>query len=324
MRFVLARVLFFSVCLSTPVIASEVSDLLKKMTDADSLLNYQGVLVLRKSNNLVAMRVEHGTDERGVWESMVSLNGEARRVVRINDEVISVYPERKLLTVTHHVNKHTLHPALPANLKNLEAYYTINRLKDDRIADHAAAVLDVVPNDGFRYGYRYWLDAKTGVLLRCDLLNEKQRVLEQMMFTMLEYLPDVPSAAFTMIDREGFNERRLDPVLPIQKDPVWQVSNLPHGFMLTQSRVRQTRVGEVLHLAYSDGLASVSVFVEPAGAAHKEQEGASMMGAMNAYRSHVDKHFVTVIGEVPARAVMQIAQSVEPVEASSVQTVPAE
>ncbi|MES0327969.1 MAG: MucB/RseB C-terminal domain-containing protein [Gammaproteobacteria bacterium] len=315
MRFVLAPVLFFSACLSNPVVASEVSTLLKKMTDADGLLNYQGVLVLRKSNNLVAMRVEHGADDRGIWESMMSLNGEARRVVRLNDEVTSVYPERQLLTVTHNTNKHTLHPALPANFQKLEAYYTINRLKDDRIADHQTAVLDVVPNDGFRYGYRYWLDAKTGVLLRCDLLNEKRRVVEQMMFTMLEYLPAAPASAFTVIDREGFEEKRLDPVHPVQKNPVWQVSNLPTGFMLTQSRARQTEKGEVLHLAYSDGLASVSVFVEPAGAIHQKREGASMMGALNAYRSHINQHFITVIGEVPAMAVMQIAQSVEAVKA---------
>ena len=317
MRFVLVPILLFSACLSAPVVASEVSDLLKKMADADGRLNYQGILVLQKSNKLVAMRVEHGADDRGIWESMMSLNGEARRVVRVNDEVTSVYPERQLLTVTHNADKHTLHPALPANFQNLEAYYTINRLKDDRIADHQAAVLDVVPNDGFRYGYRYWLDAKTGVLLRCDLLNEKRQVVEQMMFTMLEYLPSAPASAFAVIDREGFEEKRLDPVQPVQKNPVWQVSNLPAGFMLTQSRARQTSKGEVLHLAYSDGLASVSVFVEPAGAIHQKREGASMMGALNAYRSHVNQHFVTVIGEVPAMAVMQIAQSVEPVKAVS-------
>ena len=313
MRFLLARVLFFSACLSTPAVASEISDLLNKMTNADERLNYQGVLVLRKSNNLVAMRVEHGSDDRGVWESMMSLNGEARRVIRVNDKVTSVYPERNLLTVSHSKDKQSLHPALPANLEKLEAYYSIKRLDDDRIADREATVVDLMPNDGFRYGYRYWLDSKTGVLLRCDLLNEKQRVVEQMMFTMLEYLPDAPASAFSKIDREGYEEKRLDQESPAQQNPVWQVKNLPIGFMLTQSRSRQTKRGEVLHLAYSDGLASVSVFVEPARESSKKREGASIMGALNAYRTLVNRHFVTVVGEVPAMAVMQIAQSVEPV-----------
>ena len=316
MRYVPIQALLLSACLSMPAVASEVSDLLKKMTDAEGQLNYQGVLVLRKANNLVAMRVEHGTDERGVWESMVSLNGEARRIVRVNDEVTSVFPERQLLTVTQSKNKHRLHPALPDNLEKLEAFYTINRLKDDRIADHGAAVLDVVPNDGFRYGYRYWLDEKTGVLLRCDTMNEKQHVLEQMMFTMLEYLPVAPKAAFSKINPEGFREKRLDQEQSEQQSPTWQASDLPTGFMLTQSRARQTKKGEVLHLAYSDGLASVSVFVEPERDARRKQEGASMMGAMNAYRAHVDQHFVTVVGEVPSMTVKKIAQSVAPVKSA--------
>ncbi|MCW8830383.1 MAG: MucB/RseB C-terminal domain-containing protein [Gammaproteobacteria bacterium] len=316
MRFVfLVPGLFLSVCLSMPAVASDVSDLLKKMTTTDDHLNYQGVLVLRKLDNLVAMHVEHGVDDRGVWESMVSLNGEASRVVRVNDKVTSIYPERRLLTVTHSKNKHSLHPALPENLEKLEAYYTINRLKNDRIANHSAVVLDVVPNDGLRYGYRYWLDEQTGVLLRCDLLNEDRRVVEQMMFTMLEYLPSIPASAFAEIDSKGFRERQLDQVTPAQQNPAWQVNNLPTGFMLTQSRVRETSKGEVLHLAYSDGLASVSVFVEPGQFVHKKPEGATSMGALNAYRVSVNQHFVMVMGEVPAAAVKQIAQSVVPVEA---------
>ncbi len=90
MRFILLPVLFLSVGLSFQAAASEVSDLLQKMADADKHLNYQGILVLRKADNLVAMRVEHGTDERGIWESMVSLNGEARSLVRINNECTTI------------------------------------------------------------------------------------------------------------------------------------------------------------------------------------------------------------------------------------------
>ncbi|MDT8453039.1 MAG: MucB/RseB C-terminal domain-containing protein [Gammaproteobacteria bacterium] len=324
MRSILIPVLFLSVGLSLPAAASEVSDLLQKMTDADKHLNYRGILVLRKADNLVAMRVEHGTDERGIWESMVSLNGEARRIVRINNEITSVYPERQLLTVTHSADKSPLHPALPANLKNLEAYYSIKRLQDERVADRAAMVLDVIPDDGFRYGYRYWLDTQTGVLLRCDLLNEKQQVLEQMMFTLLEYLPSVPHSAFSPVIREGFEEKQLTQVNPNQSDPAWHVDNLPTGFMLTQSRARQTQKGEILHLAYSDGLASVSVFIEPARDARHKRRGASKLGALNAYRFHVDRHLVTAIGEVPAITVMQMAQSVIPVKAASVNSAPTE
>ena len=132
---------------SFPAISGDVSDLLKKMTSAGERLNYQGVFVLRKADALMSMRVEHGRDDRGVWESLESLNGEARKVIRFNQEIISLYPERNLLTVSQSKDKVSLHPTLPENLDRLEAYYGITRLDDDRIADHTAAVLDVVPND---------------------------------------------------------------------------------------------------------------------------------------------------------------------------------
>lgn len=187
--------------------AGHVSDLLKKMSDADAHLSYQGVFIMRKSDNLMAMRVQHGTDNRGVWESIESLNGEARKVVRVNDEVTSIYPERKLIIVSNSKNKVSLHPALPENLDKLEAFYNISRLEDDRVADHAAAVLDVKPSDQHRYGYRYWLDTDTGVLLKCDLLNEQGKVIEQMMFTELEYLAAAPEMAFSAINHKDYDKK---------------------------------------------------------------------------------------------------------------------
>ncbi len=313
MRPVCTVLTFYLLLASQSVIAGDVADLLKKMSSADDHLNYQGVFVLRKSDKLMSMRVEHGRDERGVWESLESLNGEARKVVRINEEVTSIYPERNLVTVSITKNKGSLHPALPENLDKLEAYYRITQLDDDRIADHSAAVLDVMPNDKFRYGYRYWLDTNTGVLLKCDLLNERSEVVEQMMFTTLEYLPEAPAAAFAEIDVKGYERRKLGKGRVAVSNTAWQVTGLPVGFMLTQSSEHKINDSQSLHLMYSDGLASVSVFIEQGKSGHhKLLDGASSMGALNAYGKRVGEHSVTVIGEVPASTVMQIAQSIKP------------
>jgi len=299
--------------LSQPAVASDISDILNKMTAADEHLNYQGVFIMRKSDNLMTMRVEHGIDQRGVWESLESLNGEARKVVRTNEEVVSIYPERKLLTVSHDRDKASLHPTLPENLNKLKSHYKINRLQDDRIAGHNAAVLDVRPSDKYRYGYRYWLDDRTGVLLRCDLVNEKGQIIEQMMFTTLEYLQTVPASAFQAVDGTGYTQQQLDTGRTSNGSTDWKVNQLPKGFMLTQSSMRKQQHLESLHLIYSDGLASVSVFVEQ-GKKANPLNGASSMGALNAYGTRVGEHFVTVMGEVPATTVMQIAQSTQPVQ----------
>jgi sigma-E factor negative regulatory protein RseB len=315
---VLTGLIFFIVSLSSPLIniavAGDVSDLLKEMTSASEGLNYQGVFVMRKSDVMSATRVEHGSDSRGVWESLESLNGETRKVVRVNEEVISIYPNRKLLTVSHSKDKTPLHPILPENLDRLETYYRISRLKDDRIANHEAIVIDVKPEDNYRYGYRYWLAADTGVLLKCDLLDERGDVVEQMMFTMLKYLPKAPKSAFSVVDSKGYKVRQLDAERAAVESASWHVAKLPSGFMLTQSSERKSQAEEQLHLVYSDGLASVSVFIERGKVSHHRLDGASSMGALNAYGASLGDYFVTVMGEVPASAVMQIAQSTEPVQ----------
>jgi len=298
---------------SQSAVAGDVSDLLKKMSSADEDVNYQGVFVLRKSDKLSSMRVEHGRDERGVWESLESLNGEARKVVRVNEEVTSIYPERNLVTVSVTKGKSSLHPTLPENLDKLEAYYTVAQLDDDRIANHSAVVLDVMPKDKFRYGYRYWLDTETGVLLKCDLLNENSEVVEQMMFTVLEYLSEAPAAAFSEIDVKGFEYKKLGKDRVVVPNTAWQVTGLPVGFMLTQSSEHKINNSQSLHLMYSDGLASVSVFIEQGKGHHRLLNGASSMGALNAYGKPVGEYSVTVMGEVPASTVMQIAQSIKPV-----------
>jgi sigma-E factor negative regulatory protein RseB len=63
---------------------------------------------------------------------------------------------------------------------------------------------------------------------------------------------------------------------------------------------------------YSDGLAAVSVFIEPlAGRTEPFQPGLSSIGAVNIYTREVASHSVTVLGETPAASVRRIAQSVE-------------
>jgi sigma-E factor negative regulatory protein RseB len=279
------------------------------MAEADDALNYQGVFILLKADELMTMRVEHGVDERGVWESIEALNGEHRRIVRNNDEVVSVYPERKLITISHAHSKSSLHPSLPENIDKLSQYYRIKQLENDRIANRETVVIDVQPNDNFRYGYRYWIDDATGVLLKCDLLNEAGEVIEQMMFTSMSYMDELPATAFGEPSREGYTVRKLDEQRSVSENSDWSVTDLPSGFVLMQSSRREHRNSSSLHMIYSDGLASVSVFIEPDEKGYHHLDGVSSMGALNVFGTKVDDYSVTVMGEVPASTVLQIANS---------------
>ena len=301
--------LTFAILSSCPAYAGNVSEIVSGMSAADNRSNYEGIFVLRKSDKMMAMHVVHGVDDRGVWESMESLNGEARKIVRHNNEIISIYPERKLVTVSKMGDKPGLHPILPENLDKLGNYYTVNQMGEERIAGRDTSVLNVMPKDDYRYGYRYWLDNETRVLLKCDLLDENGSIVEQMMYTAFHNHASVPPTAFTVPELKGYTRQTLDKSSGKQADLGWRVTNMPQGFMLTQSTVREADKNRSLHLMYSDGLASVSVFIEAAGSSKHRLAGSSNMGALNVYGKQKDGVQITVMGEVPEATVVAIAES---------------
>ena len=303
--------LAFAITSYTPAYAGDVGDIVSGMSAADKHSNYEGTFVLRKSDKMMTMHVVHGVDDRGVWESMESLNGEARKIVRFNNEVISIYPVRKLVTVSQMGDKPGLHPILPENLEKLANYYTIKQLGDDRIAGRETSVLNLQPKDVYRYGYRYWLDNATGVLLKCDLLDEKEEIVEQMMYTSFRVYSDVPQSAFELPELSGYTRKNLNRNTGEPARIGWRVTKLPKGFMLTQSTIRGGGDSGSLHLMYSDGLASVSVFIESVKNSPHYLEGSSKMGALNAYGRHINGVQVTVMGEVPEVTVERIAHSME-------------
>ena len=385
MRFYSFIIMLFLSVSSSASMASDLLDMLKHMSEADEKQNYQGVFILRKSDALSTLRVTHGTDEKGVWESLEALNGEPRKVVRHNNSVVSVFPARELVIIRQSENNHSLHRQLPENIDQLEQFYSVHRLADDRIANHHALVVDLVPMDRYRYGYRYWLDKNTGMLLRCDLIADNETVVEQMMFTSLDYLTEAPENRINLQKFENFKQQVImdDAITDsaTSEDYGWVINQLPKGFMLIQSNMRYSQpvtlsdvainaneghetdmpnnevskdVSEssvyeeplpkissvtppaipsaipsdmqheqavstqiqstpiqpdLLHLVYSDGLASVSVFIKKSIEAESHFEGASSMGAINAYGTFVDDYFVTVVGVVPVTTVQTMAQS---------------
>jgi len=297
--------------------ASELIDMLNKMSDASLTRNYQGTFILRKADDLSTLHVIHGMDERGVWESLESLNGASRKVIRQNTKVISIYPDKKLLTVRDSPSERSLHPQLPENIEQLESYYTFQRLNDDRIANYPTLVLDLKPKDKFRYGYRYWLSHDTGMLLRCDVFDEKQAILEQMMFTDLKYLEKTPEMAFSTIKLKAYTVQTFDnSVLGADKpQSSWQVMQPPEGFKLSQSHYRELAKGlNLLQLVYSDGLASVSVFVEKVSKKGQYLVGASSKNSINAFGVPLKDYHVTVVGEVPAATVKAMAKSTRQIQ----------
>jgi sigma-E factor negative regulatory protein RseB len=92
----------------------------------------------------------------------------------------------------------------------------------------------------------------------------------------------------------------------------WKIEPSVPGFRKISEMKRGTGdAGEVGQVVFSDGLTSVSVFVESAPTGAKTREGISTQGAVNVYRRTVGNHLVTVLGEAPPACVTRIAKSIE-------------
>lgn len=292
--------------------ADTVDALLDKMMLAMKNNNYEGTLVIRQQDKLQAMHVKHGMRNNIMWESLESLSGEERQVIRQNGKVTTIFPARKLITVRHNQSSSLFHSQLPENRDTLKKLYYLKLIGKERVARKETQILMVTPKDKFRYGYKYWLDIKTGLLLKCDLLDEHGQVIEQLMFSELNILPRSPQSNVLLDKAAQYRVVNLDQTKGVRNSTQWKVKQLPDGFMLTHARVEMAAHGKAIiqHMTYSDGLSSVSVFIEQHSPEEKAFDGVSRIGVVNAYGLHVNNYHVTAIGEVPAATVRMIAESV--------------
>ena len=110
---------------------------------------------------------------------------------------------------------------------------------------------------------------------------------------------------FTMVryHRGGSNDSAV-------VDSAWQLSGAPGGFWRESVHRRKIPGTQqiVQQMVYTDGLASLSVFIERHN--NDTQSGSSSMGAVNAFIRILKDHSVTAIGEVPAVTVRQVAEGV--------------
>ncbi len=299
--------------------AEDARDLLRQMSEASMGLNYRGTFVYLHNGQLEAMQVVHRAAKGGEQERLIALTGEAREVLRDQDKVTCILPNSKAVIVDKSIPRQPFPAALPRDLDALTDSYEFQVLGEDRVSGRAARIVAIRPLDAFRYGYRLWLERDSRLLLKSDLIDSDGRAIEQMMFTDVEILDAVSDSALTPSLRGDGYTWHEQPELAAAGDAaamgesVWSVTGLPAGFMRTHHnrQVMSSTAVPVEHMVFSDGLATVSVYIEPRHADAHGLSGHSNMGAVNALGVQVSDYQITVVGEVPRLTVERIGQSVQ-------------
>jgi sigma-E factor negative regulatory protein RseB len=308
--------------------ADDPREWLLRMNKALTTRNYDGTFFHLSEGRIETMRIVHRVRAGRVTERLQSLDGSGREFVRANDELTCYLPDQHTVLVEPRQDKGPFLGSLPQFDASVGDFYRIEALPATHILGRAARVIAVNPKDQFRFGYRLWLDEKTAMPLRTQLCDSHGQVIEQIFFARLEMPENIPDSDLAPTVRTD-GMRWVRQGAPVDNASAalsaYRASQLPPGFRLTVQGA-QTLGGAsspASHLVYSDGLATVSVFVEeqsgvPSGVtaapdtqAEPPMQGLARVGSGFAFSTIVQGHQVTAVGEVPAQTVEFIAHSVK-------------
>ena len=284
---------------------------LRKIHDATQKLSYTGTFVYQHGARSESSRITRYVDSRGDIERLEALDGVPREIVRTRDTVKCYLPDLRVVKVDRRTADRSFPALLPERLGALAAHYDIRLGETRRIAGFDCQAVVLTPRDNLRYGYRLYADAGSGMLLRAVTIDASGESVEQFSFTHL---------AIGNVTREMVKPRHAARAWRVEDAAAsparlagWGLSSELPGFRKVfelKRRMGQSKpVGQVV---YSDGLAAVSVFIEPLQEGRDPvRSGLASMGALHVYTREVANHRVTVVGEAPAASVQRIANAVE-------------
>jgi len=300
---------------AAPALAESGQQWLARMGAALNNSSYVGEFVSESAGRSERLAITHRVRDGVVSERLVSLTGRGRELVRENDEVVVYLPDQKLAIIERRSGRSDLMGALPQFEGRMATWYKVDWVGRETLEDFGpTAVVAVRPLDGYRFGYRLWIDVDSHMPVRSDLSDGSGRVIERLRFTRLRFDDDIPDSAFVpAVDRSKLRWVRQAPQTD-DEAPAWRATQMPPGFRLSASGL-QALAGPgapVSHLVYSDGLATVSVFIQVPRPGRVPSEGTSRSGVASAYTTVVDGHQVIAVGEVPTRTLKFIATSLRP------------
>jgi sigma-E factor negative regulatory protein RseB len=260
------------------------------------------------------MRFIHAYADGQERSRLVHLNGPAREVIRENDTVVAYFAESKPVMLDKS-GSGLFARELLNDLSLIVDSYQLKMGPVLRIAGREARQVTLLSPDGERYGYRLFIDADTGLLLRSELLSEAARVIEQWQVVSLNLQSPVPARELAVgFEVNAASGVRVLPASVTRDDSAaeWIVGWLPSGFKLKSYQTQHQNADDfpIQHLLFSDGVAAISVYVAKTPEGIRAAERVWRRGAMTIVEVADAAARITVVGDIPSQTAKKIAQSV--------------
>jgi sigma-E factor negative regulatory protein RseB len=292
-------------------------DLLDRMNNAIRSLDYEGRFVVQSGERLDALYIVHRVNNGSEMERVVSLTGDPREIIRGDKAVACLVPGGGApINLGRRAQGRSYSPLTAINGRELRQFYEFHLLEPERVAGRDTYQIRVAPRDNLRFGFRLFIDRESSLPLRSIMVDDAKKTLSQMMFTELKIGEGITPierdlAALQIAQADPADWRPLDRLAPA----AWAFAQAPPGFRLNVHRRRALpdKSAELEHFIFSDGLATVSVYVQPAQP-DGVLSGVSHHGAANAVGRPLGQHEVVVVGEVPVKTLQLFAQAIHSVQ----------
>lgn len=294
-----------------------------RMQEASRNRAYMGTFVVSSPSHMSSARIWHVCSGDLQMERVESLSGTPRSTFRRNDEVITFLPASKTAVSEKRESLGFFPNLLKSADSSIEQFYSAHPAGSDRVAGFDADVVVLQPKDALRFGYRVWSEKKTGLVVKMQTLDVDGSVVEQAAFSELEMDAPVSMEKLSrmMGATQGYKVEEPEFVKTTALAEGWVLKHPVAGFR-PMSCYRRPMAGadasrpeSTMQWIFSDGLASVSVFVEAFDKARHVHEGAMSMGATNTltrrFREKSGDWWLTIVGEVPRNTLRAFADGLQ-------------
>jgi sigma-E factor negative regulatory protein RseB len=297
-----------------------INDWLMRTHEASKLLAYTGTFVVSSGGVMSSAKIWHVCEGNQQMERVETLSGAPRSTFRHNDQVVTFMPDQKLVRSETRESLGTFPELLQSPDSRVADFYKVRQEGVERVAGIEADVVVLAPKDSMRFGYRVWAEQKRGLVVKLQTLDAAGKVLEQAAFTELQL--DAPVKMEKLMQMMGkVDGYRVEKPLLIKTTASaegWSLKAPVAGFKSMNCYKRPVNLAggagrsEALQWIFSDGLASVSVFLEPFDRQrHDARETSLSMGATQTLSRQLGDYWLTVMGEVPLVTLRMFAGNLE-------------
>lgn len=284
---------------------------------------YTGTFVVMAGDNLASAKIWHACDGQQQLERVVSLSGTARATYRLNDKVVTFFPTSRRAVVENRESLNLFSNRLQATDSSIAEFYRFQPLGVQRIAGFDADVVRLVPKDQWRYGFTVWSERGTGLVLQLKTFDLDGRVLEQAAFSELQLNATVDKAELLrlMDQTDGYQ---------MERPTMLRINPAEHGWALRQGVTGFKPMGcyqrpvvlpaaaapldakTTVQWVFSDGMATVSLFMEPFDVRRHLREGRTALGgATQSVARQMGDWWITAVGEAPPSTLEALVQGLE-------------